>query len=131
MVIITNAETGWVELSCRKFYPNLVQYIQDVRIISARSQYEKLYPNPLDWKKNAFQYEVDRYGDNVNVMSLGDSNGERYAARQLCGNGILRKTVKLIEKPSITQLQQEASYLISNLTNLLEYKGDVDICLTA
>lgn len=133
VVIITNAETGWVELSCQKFYPNLVQYLANVRIISARSQYEKICPNPLDWKRNAFQIEVSRLAnsDQVHVLSLGDSNGERYATQQLNGNNIWKKTVKLIERPSISQLQQESQYLTQNINSLLDYKGDIDICLTA
>lgn len=122
-----------MELSCRKFYPNLVQYLEDVRIISARSQYERMCPNPLDWKRNAFQIEVSRLAkmNHVHVLSLGDSNGERFATQQLNGNNIWKKTVKLIERPTVSQLQQESQYLTQNVNSLLDYQGDTDICLTA
>lgn len=51
VVIITNAETGWVELSCRRFLPRCVPVVSRIRVISARSTYETLHPDsPADWK---------------------------------------------------------------------------------
>jgi hypothetical protein len=51
VVIITNAETGWVELSCKKFIPRVQPYLGRVKILSARSTFEALYPDsPSDWK---------------------------------------------------------------------------------
>jgi hypothetical protein len=49
--IITNAETGWVELSAQKFLPSVVPYLSKVTLISARSTYEVHYPeSPVKWK---------------------------------------------------------------------------------
>lgn len=51
IVIITNAETGWVELSCSKFMPQVLGQVNKLRVVSARSSYERYYPNsPLRWK---------------------------------------------------------------------------------
>lgn len=51
VLIITNAETGWVELSCKKFMPRVLPYLQNLRILSARSTFEALYPDsPSAWK---------------------------------------------------------------------------------
>ncbi len=51
VLIITNAETGWVELSCKKFMPRVQPYLQNLRVLSARSAFEALYPDsPSDWK---------------------------------------------------------------------------------
>ena len=51
VVIITNAETGWVELSCQKFMPRVAPLLNKVKVISARSTYESRYPeSPCDWK---------------------------------------------------------------------------------
>jgi len=40
--IITNAADGWVELSSSRFLPKVHEVIKsDVRIVSARSKYER------------------------------------------------------------------------------------------
>jgi hypothetical protein len=50
-IIITNAETGWVELSCRKFMPRVLPYLSKVKVLSARSTFECMFPDsPSDWK---------------------------------------------------------------------------------
>ena len=54
VTIITNAETGWVELSARKFMPGVLNVLQRVHVMSARSAFERLSPdNPGDWKVSA------------------------------------------------------------------------------
>ena len=54
VVIITNAETGWVEMSCKKFMPRVLPMIAGMRILSARSSYETHFPeSPSDWKVRA------------------------------------------------------------------------------
>lgn len=51
VIVITNAETGWVELSCKKFMPRVMPYLQKLRVLSARSTFETYYPDsPSDWK---------------------------------------------------------------------------------
>jgi hypothetical protein len=51
VTIITNAETGWVELSARKFMPGVLGVLQRVHVMSARSSFERLSPDsPADWK---------------------------------------------------------------------------------
>ena len=49
--MVTNAETGWVQLSAAKFIPAVVPLLSRVSILSARSTYEGRYPDaPLKWK---------------------------------------------------------------------------------
>jgi hypothetical protein len=38
--IITNAAEGWVEYSCNKFMPSVMQILGKVIILSARTKYE-------------------------------------------------------------------------------------------
>jgi hypothetical protein len=53
--IVTNAETGWVELSAQKFMPAVVPLLSQVTVLSARSTYEPAHPDaPLKWKFYAF-----------------------------------------------------------------------------
>jgi len=53
--IVTNAETGWVELSAQKFMPAVLPLLSQVTVLSARSTYEPAHPDaPLKWKFYAF-----------------------------------------------------------------------------
>lgn len=58
VIIITNSDFGWVELSCRKFIPSILPLIYRIKIISARSIYQLMFPEPVDWKVHAFSKEV-------------------------------------------------------------------------
>ena len=60
VVIVTAAETGWVELSASLFMPRLVPFFDTrIKVVSARSTYEYLYPDcPRRWKVEAFNNEV-------------------------------------------------------------------------
>jgi hypothetical protein len=51
VMIITNAETGWVELSAKRFMPEVLPLLPELDVFSARSNFESLSPDsPSDWK---------------------------------------------------------------------------------
>ena len=82
--IITNGEAGWVQLSCQKFMPRVLPYIEKISVCSARSTYESQYPNsPNQWKIRAFKEHVKVYGgpNCRTVISFGDSQSEREAVQ--------------------------------------------------
>lgn len=55
MYIITNAAEGWVEFSCRKFFPSVFPVLAKIKIISARARYERVFPGEVPkWKVHAF-----------------------------------------------------------------------------
>jgi hypothetical protein len=97
VVIVTNAETGWVELSGERFVPEVAAAIVrlQIRVISARSTYEALCgANPSDWKTACFMQQVEDAqhalgaGDGaaagmVDLLSIGDSYHEREAAHHV------------------------------------------------
>jgi len=61
VVLVTNAERGWIELSCQKFMPALYPYLESVKLLSARTEYERPdMSSPFEWKLNAFQSEIQR-----------------------------------------------------------------------
>jgi hypothetical protein len=56
VIIVTNGESGWVELSCNQYMPQCVSLLRGIRILSARSIYEWLYADsPTMWKLLVFQ----------------------------------------------------------------------------
>lgn len=101
VVVITLAGSGWVDLSCRHFYPSLGHLLRELRIpvIYAQEQVKGL---PQQYKKKNFQADEDqeRYWGLVkgmaiaeeadrfysqyegqswkNILSIGDATFERY-----------------------------------------------------
>jgi hypothetical protein len=89
-IVITNAETGWVELSCKKFLPRVLPVLSRLRVLSARSTFEALAPDsPSDWKVHAFHQEIGAaYAGRApearrNLISFGDSIHERAAIQRV------------------------------------------------
>lgn len=131
--IVTNAEQGWVELSGRRFMPNLIDFLvrHNIKIISARSNYEANYPDlPSSWKTAAFISEVDASAKNVLV--LGDSLSERDAAHALAGRlpDACIKSVKLVERPNVAQLLRQIQLLHRSFRDLRDHVGSFDVNLT-
>ena len=108
--IVTNAAEGWVELSAKRFLPQVNQELQsDVTIISARTRYEKLYPrNYQKWKVEAFlDTRKDMDTDAItNLIALGDNVFEIEAAYILGAQfkNAFIKTVKFRQSPSTNEL---------------------------
>lgn len=138
VVIITNAETGWVELSARKFMPAVVPLLSKVRVVSARSTYEPMYPDsPSDWKLAAFQCELTaagaaRRGALRHVLSFGDSVHERTAIHEATRKleGALTKSVKFVERPSLEQLKRQVELVGSCFDDICSHDGHLDLMLT-
>jgi hypothetical protein len=62
VIIITNSDEGWVKYSAERYLPNLIPVLKRYRIVSARTRYERFYPNqPLCWKAAAFAHEVNEH----------------------------------------------------------------------
>lgn len=136
--VITNAEEGWVELSGARFMPRLTKFLQNknIKVVSARSTYEAKFPDsPSSWKTAAFAAEVDDTFpdmDQLNVLVLGDSLSERDAAHALASRlpTSCVKSVKLVERPDVTQLQRQIALLHGSFRDLREHYGSFDVNLT-
>ncbi|KAA6383913.1 MAG: hypothetical protein EZS28_020560 [Streblomastix strix] len=108
VLIITNAEEGWVDLSAEKFMPRVLHILRRVQVISARTTYQKQFKDqPNMWKRAAFldqlyniiggrtgsthQYgnaSIEPYSASaaehpISVISFGDSECERSALMSL------------------------------------------------
>ncbi|ETO07460.1 hypothetical protein RFI_29932 [Reticulomyxa filosa] len=60
VIIITNAEKGWVELSALQFLPQCVPWLKHLHIISARSMFEATYPQPFQWKHRCMHFIMQK-----------------------------------------------------------------------
>merc|ERR1711971_406212 len=89
VVLVTNAERGWIELSCQKFLPGLLPLLENVKAVSARTTFEsREVSSPLEWKLRAFEREISTFFGQErlscphakkNILSLGDAVHEREA----------------------------------------------------
>lgn len=139
VTIVTNAETGWVELSAKKFMPVVVPLLSKMRVVSARSTFEAQHPDdPSAWKVQAFRQEVGRAfrecgGEtDRNVISLGDSVHERSALHKVTAGmpRTLTKSVKFVERPTVEQLKRQVDLVHSCFEDIVNHKGSLDLMLT-
>jgi len=138
VVLVTNAEHGWIEMSCQKFMPSLFPALEDVRILSARSTYEgEGVDSPFQWKLFAFESEICDFNDcfaaaqQKNIISFGDSAHEREALIRVTERlpNCLMKSVKFVENPSLEQLSMEHSLLTGVLDHIVHYERNLDLCI--
>jgi hypothetical protein len=137
VLFVTNAETGWVELSCAKFLPAILSYLPKVKVVSARTKYEDLYPNqPHQWKIHAFREEIHQAltgsDDLANVISIGDSHHEREALHIVTSSmeNTLVKSVKFVERPGMEVLRRQIELLHGCIEYIAQHSGDLDLMLS-
>jgi len=141
VVLVTNAQRGWIELSCAKFLPTLAPLLEDLKLVSARTTYESVeVTSPLEWKLHAFEDEIQsNYGiDKLmspaarkNCLSLGDSLHEREALLKATGKlaSCRAKSLKFVERPDISQLCEQHSLVVSCFEKIVHHDGDLDLCI--
>lgn len=140
VVIITNAEEGWIHYSATRFMPRLLPLLESMRVVSARSTYEKYYPAaPLCWKAAAFAHEANQlFGEDRadglprEIISFGDSNEERtavkIASQQL---NAVSKSVKFVEMPTPEQLCKQVETITLWLDWVTGHPTELDLMLRA
>lgn len=141
VVLVTNAEKGWIELSCKKFLPTLYPVLEGIEILSARSTYETpQMTSPLDWKLRAFESEICRvYGSEIlaeptmrkNVLSLGDSVHEREALMRSTAlfPNCLSKSLKFVERPDISQIIKQHQLVTGCFNSIVHHVGNLDLLI--
>jgi len=140
VIIVTNAERGWVELSAKKFLPEVCSRLEGIQIVSARTQYEtESCQNPIEWKMRAFltvaRAHVSAFGPDPSLISVGDSVHERVAALRAWplisqeGASPLVKCLKLPEQPGIATLGLVQDMLQATLATLVAHPSNLDLCL--
>mmetsp|Transcript_21142 Transcript_21142/g.66122 ORF Transcript_21142/g.66122 Transcript_21142/m.66122 type:complete len:263 (+) Transcript_21142:100-888(+) len=138
VVLVTNAEHGWVELSCQKFMPRLLPSLQGVKILSARTTYERQgVAQPAEWKYLAFASEIDGFCElfgserQKNIISIGDSPHERWALIRVAERipNSRAKALKFMERPDLGQLVQEHQIISDCLSDIVRYDGSLDLCI--
>jgi len=140
IIIITNAEKGWIELSCEKFLPKILPLLSKIKIVSAKSSYIKISNSPFIWKELAFRVQIDVYIKNnpnivKNIISIGDAAYEREALlkvskdiKNLAPTNYI-KSIKFNESPNLFLLIQQLDIVSSNIKNIILEKSSLDLML--
>jgi len=141
VVLVTNAERGWIELSCQKFLPTLMPLLESVKLVSARTTFQGAKcKSPLDWKLCAFDKEINNFfGEDTlldpsmrkNVFSLGDSIHEREALLRATSSlpNCRSKSLKFVERPDYSQICKQHELINSCFDKLVHHDGNLDMCV--
>lgn len=137
--IITNSETGWVDLSISAFAPKLSDIIGGLEIVSARSTFEPDFPDdPMLWKYLAmrdiiFSHMMDSLEPVIEIVSVGDDMVEREAAMLICKQLVIKtcKTIKLLSRPTSEQLVNQLNLLCTDkcVRYIFRTESNLDISL--
>jgi len=161
VIIITNADDGWVNYSAGKYLPKLVPFLENVRVVSARSRYEQFYPNqPLCWKAAAFAHEVNEIYSSWSVpvsddgstssdssassgstssekrrrevISFGDSTAERTAVKIVSQQlESSPKSVMFLTGPTPMQILGQLSLLATHMAYVCDHTDSLDLEISA
>lgn len=149
VIIITNAETGWIQLTVEKFLPQSASTVHRFQHLSARSIFEPTgIISPIAWKENAFRLVVEEYlvaknaqrsnhpggrrksVPHCQVISLGDSAHEREAVLKVCGEfKIVSKSLKFMERPDLDALRKQHELIHECLRDIVRTKDNLDLCI--
>ncbi|KAF4659129.1 hypothetical protein FOZ61_002459 [Perkinsus olseni] len=134
VVIVTNAQDGWFELSCRKWLPSLEPLFQNlaVQICSARSAFEhRGIKSPAGWKAHAFRDIIDgqRCATPISGVDLQLVEEPSSAAVNFWNSSAMHrmKSVKFLLKPDLTQLGNEIQLLTDSLEHIVKHDGALDL----
>ncbi len=121
--IITNAAPGWVEYTSNKYYPTIVRVLQNIKILSARGGYEKLYPRDYrQWKIQTFLEMKKEFESNLitNILCMGDSMIEMEAGHLLSSkfSKAYIKTIKFRESPKLKVLYKQLCMIIEKFNDI-------------
>lgn len=144
VIIVTNAETGWIDLTVDKFLPLCSSTIAKFQHVSARSLFEPTgIQTPMAWKENAFRMVVQEYlnaatqrsesqDGKYQVVSLGDSAHEREAVLKVCEelkHKVICKSLKFMERPDVESLKKEHQLIVECLPDIMSSKDNLDLCI--
>ena len=131
MAIISNAGMKWINNCLSYFLEELKEYISenDIKIYSAKDMFEKLVKNKNIWKIKCFKkvisdlYKNDLKYNDLNVISIGDSNEEKKAVFSLTKidkfHKIHPKFIRTISFPTSASIILQMKYLSNNLNNMI------------
>ena len=137
VIIVTNAEEGWVEHSSSIFLPSVFNLLRFVTICSARARYGSVYPQESNkWKQLTFSEEFDQIRNRrdgvLSLLSIGDSLHEREAVFSYgeMNSNVIAKSIKMIDIPSPSQLATQQELIGKALPSMIASSEKLDLKLS-
>lgn len=157
VAIVTLAQVGWVEQSCRNFMPQVAEVLFElgIEVVYARQAIPSRYLRRAHEEQNdltkvlktrAMSRTIKKFYTTVgggerswkNILSIGDSAAERLALQDVImrreqrdSRGVPKecrcKVVKLLYEPDLERLTAEVQVLITWLLTLTCQDDDIDI----
>jgi hypothetical protein len=133
-IIITNALDGWVENSAKRWAPSLCPLLKKVKVFSARSKYESVYPGqPMKWKTAMFlnvRWQLNPEAL-TNLVAIGDSEYEMEAAQVMAKElqHVIVKLIKFTDKPCAGELQKQSEAALDGLKRIVGKAHNVRVKL--
>ena len=134
--ILTNANYEWVDMTARKFYPEIYKMIEtnQVKLMSASDQFSYVTPVPVLMKYYAFCSLINNLQiEPQSIISIGDSNYERSAVLRLdIKNGHTKcdisniYSIKITENPSFGLLLKTLFHVYHFLDFAIQESGKND-----
>lgn len=113
VAIVTTADSEWISLVTRAYMPRLVDYLNRVLVICAKTPPFQVGTLACHWKYLAFEHVLRLNPGTTQVTSLGDSQQEKMAM-----GGIRRahpdihcRSIKTLSNPSPVELLDQLRYL--------------------
>lgn len=154
VIIVTNAEEGWVQSSARTLMPEVSKYVYKylissqprrllsmIPVISARTNFESVcYDSPVSWKVMTFARAIsewadcntDTSSDSFHVISIGDSSHEREAVFRVQKHHRIKfipKSVKFPERLSIDELVSQHDHLFRHIVAVTHDEKPLDVMI--
>ena len=132
--IVTNAASGWVEFSASIFFPKIIDILDKVIIISARSWFDKEFPsNSKMWKKSCFE-EISKIYDPsklTNLITIGDSLIEMEASYTFSKRftKCYKKTIKLKNSPTPSLIVKQLNLIINDFPSIFQKNSNIIISI--
>ena len=134
VLIITNSSKGWVEACAKFYYKNLISFLKNIYILSARELYQEQYPkDPVSWKIKTFDDLKKVYNFEqcliTNIICFGDDKCEIIAAKKLGENinNCLIKTVKFRDKPNLEEMIKQLILINEQFLRIYNYPKSLTI----
>ena len=120
VIIISNGSLEWIQRGLH-FLRVSKHLTERIEIVSARDNYERIYPNnPLEWKCKAFIRLKENSRQIANLICIGDQETEMFAITELAKQYYTSytKTIKFVTGPSASDLQKQFRLLTPRLPKI-------------
>lgn len=131
VMVISNGDKAWLDMSLRYLGPAASFFkMKKIEIVSARTLYEKHFPNGADqkyWKAKAFVEECNRHFDRdqvFNLVSIGDNEAEEKATQHIAAlaKNATCHSIRFVKEPSIKQLTHQINLVEKEIRGIVKEK---------